>query len=146
MGYTHYWTSKEVSKEQFAEFVSVCKKLRGKLPKTTNTAGGYYLSDSVVIKGWDGTGKPQFDQKGVGFNGDAADDLDHETFLITPEPRDSFCKTARKPYDLLVTACLIAAYEILKYDVSSDGKMTDWKAAFDYYKEVTGVESKLIIK
>jgi len=134
MGYTHYWTPKEVSKEQFAEFVSVCKKLNKNLPK------------DILIKGWNGTGKPQFDQYGVGFNGDASEDLDHETFLITPEPSDSFCKTARKPYDLLVSACLIAAYEILKYDVSSDGKMTDWKAAFDYYKEVTGVESKLIIK
>jgi len=134
MGYTHYWTPKEVSKEQFAEFLSVCKKLRKNLSK------------DILIKGWDGTGRPQFDQKGVGFNGDATEDLDHETFLITPEPTDNFCKTARKPYDLLVSACLIAAYEILKYDVSSDGKMTDWKPAFDYYKEVTGVESKLIIK
>ena len=58
----------------------------------------------------------------------------HETLYISIDEFDwSFCKTARKPYDLLVCACLIATHEILGYDVSSDGDLEDWKPAINFY-------------
>ena len=50
----------------------------------------------------------------------------------------NFCKTARKPYDLLVCACLIAAKKELNYEVHSDGKKEDWQPAIDFYNKVTG--------
>ena len=42
----------------------------------------------------------------------------------------SFCKTACKPYDKFVTACLIYAKLIFGKDVriSSDGDIADWQA------------------
>lgn len=62
------------------------------------------------------------------------EELDHETLLIQYGfNRWDFCKTARKPYDLLVCACLIAATDYLGYDVSSDGRFKNWKPAIDFY-------------
>lgn len=71
-------------------------------------------------------------------------DLGHETFVLQRKQwRDkygentgntlfSFCKTARKPYDLMVTACLILYKYYFKQDVEigSDGDEEDWREAF----------------
>lgn len=67
----------------------------------------------------------------------AHDEYSHETFLFTRVIGDDtfmFCKTARKPYDLLVQACLIAAVALLPEveRVSSDGNLDEWKAALEY--------------
>lgn len=71
-----------------------------------------------------------------------ADCYGHETFAITKRVEKgsdgfSFCKTARKPYDLIVQACLIAAVALLpelSY-VASDGDRSDWEAAFEYVRK-----------
>lgn len=136
MGYTHYWTPKKSTKEEFKKFSDTCKKLHKNLPKTSNTAGGYHSKTELKIFGGSGEGKPQFTTKEVCFNGDEANNLDHETFYIGLTHNEwTFCKTARKPYDLLVCACLLAARDILKFDVSSDGDFEDWKPAIDFYVE-----------
>ena len=66
----------------------------------------------------------------------------HETFHIKrkEEIRDyqktegakeafNFCKTARKPYDKYIVACLIIAKSIFGKDIkiSSDGELEDWQ-------------------
>lgn len=136
MGYTHYWTPKKHTKEQFKEFSKTCKELHKNLPKFSNTAGGYSSNIELKVFGGSGKGRPQFTSKVVCFNGDAINDLDHETFYIGENYFEwTFCKTARKPYDLLVCACLLAAREILKFDVSTDGTFEDWKPAIDFYVE-----------
>jgi hypothetical protein len=141
MGYTHYWTPKNSTKEQFKKFSNTCKELHKNLPDTTDTAGGYHSDDEVKICGGDGKGKPKFTSKEVCFNGDGKNDLDHETFYIALDYFDwTFCKTARKPYDLLVCACLLAARDILKFDVSSDGDFEDWKPAIDFYVDTIYTE------
>ena len=134
MGYTHYWTPKEAAPEKWNEFVAACKKLNKSLPQTSETAGGFHKDDMIVIRGWDGTGRPLFNKNVISFNGDSGRDLDHETFHIEAKRNNwSFCKTARKPYDLLVCACLIAAHEILDFEVKSDGGLEDWQPAIDFY-------------
>lgn len=130
MGYTHYWNiQKEPSEKKFSEFSKACKKLHDALPETTDSAGGYYSENPIVIVnglGEEGT-NPEFDADCVYFNG--VDDLGHETFMIDRTPGGNFCKTARKPYDLLVVACLIAASQMLEtFTFSSDGFT-------DYYNE-----------
>ena len=150
MGYTHYWTPKaENTKEEFKEFSKACKKLHDELPKTTDTAGGYCSDDPLEIRGGRGDGEPVFTADAVYFNGNAERDLDHETFYIERTNEDSlwnFCKTARKPYDLLVVACLLAAVDFLDYTFSSDG-FTDYKGvksvddlmpALKFYNKVMG--------
>lgn len=81
------------------------------------------MEDPLQIASGNGKGKPVFDGVMVDFNGrDGEKDLGHETFRIEKHRQDwDFCKTARKPYDLLVVACLIAAWQILDYRFTSDG-------------------------
>jgi hypothetical protein len=153
MGYTHYWIPKESTKEDFQKFSAACKKLHDSLPKTTDTAGGYSSDDPLEIRGGMGEGTPAFTPELVWFNGNAERDLDHETFVIDHTDNDSnFCKTARKPYDLLVVACLLAAVDILDYRFSSDGftdyfdernsvkihECDDLLPALKYYNKVMG--------
>jgi len=72
--------------------------------------------------------------------------LDHETFVIqrkypkdnrsytTPNEYFAFCKTARKPYDLMVCAVLIL-YKLHFQDrvsVCSDGDFEDWAPALNF--------------
>ena len=66
-----------------------------------------------------------------GINVNGKGDLSHEPFTLREhfnQNEPDFCKTARKPYDLVVVACLA----ILKHhlgdnvNVSSDGDSTNW--------------------
>jgi hypothetical protein len=145
MGYTHYWTNKPRTEKSWKSFTAACKKLHKNLPKTTDTAGGYHEDDPLEIAGGLGEGKPLFNKNMVWFNGkDDERDLGHETFCVqnTEHKADwSFCKTARKPYDLLVVACLIAGWQndILRF--SSDGfnqneTCNDLQPAIDFYNEI----------
>lgn len=48
---------------------------------------------------------------GIHLNGS---EKSHETFMLGPESRrePTFCKTARKPYDLVATAILLRAWQL----------------------------------
>lgn len=80
------------------------------------------------------------------FNGDEKQGLDHETFAIKwyahQGKADDFCKTARKPYDLLVCFSLLAfkaAFHDYKvFHFSSDGDNSDWEEAKDLFTRITG--------
>jgi len=120
--YTHYWTPNLVTEKEWEPFLEAVNQLVKALPSRIKICGG------------DGTGKPTFNKEMIYFNGDATHDLDHETFLIEPKKKEwDFCKTAHKPYDLLVCAVLIAAHEHLGYEVSSDGDLDEWYEAIDFY-------------
>lgn len=110
-------------------------------------AGGYHDEDPCIIKGPMGTGLPIFLQNEIAFNGDESKHLDHESFYITWNNKDEdgedlygFCKTARKPYDILVCMSLLALEESFNdpkvFSFSSDGDDTDWYRARDLYKEI----------
>jgi hypothetical protein len=96
----------------------------------------------LEIAGWNGKGKPVFNTRQVRFNGKG--ELNHETFAITSTDginEGQFCKTNRKPYDLLVVACLIAAWKLLDYRFGSDafcqdGTSEDLREGLEYYKKV----------
>lgn len=82
----------------------------------------------------------------VWFNGDEKKGLDHETFDIKWYPSggevNDFCKTARKPYDLLVCVSLLAFKKTFDnpdvFTISSDGDNSDWVVAKDLYTIITG--------
>jgi hypothetical protein len=147
MGYTHYWRRKVDLSLGWSSFLKDVIKVYKNLPLHTDSAGGYYKDSPLKIGNWDGKGKPAFNSKEIRFNG-AGKDLDHETFsfprIRKKEKFDSkpengmffdFCKTAEKPYDLLVTACLLLAQKHFgnKIIVSSDGDMNgqEWQPARD---------------
>ena len=134
MGYTHYWTPKVSTAEDFKKFAATCKELHDALPEKTESAGGYHGDDELVIKGGLGEDEPIFSDEMVWFNGDAEKGLDHETFALSHKDADwEFCKTARKPYDLLVCACLLAAHDILGYEITSDGGLDEWQEGISLY-------------
>ena len=154
MGYTNYFKpTRQVSDKEFNKFVTACRKLHKNLPEKTNMAGGYYEDHPLEIANGNGTGKPEFKKTHVCFNG-KGEELSHETFYIdaeNSEPLFNFCKTARKPYDLLVVACLIAAWQFIDYRFSSDG-FTDYNGkkhiknlqpAVDFYNEVMKPETPI---
>ena len=72
--------------------------------------------------------EPRFDLSSVSFNG--VGEMGHESFIIFQDNKGfNFCKTNHKPYDALVTACLILAdYHFGdSFKISSDGSYTDWE-------------------
>ena len=92
-----------------------------------------YESDSI-------SQLPHVGSQMVHFNGKGEDG--HETFILerVTEIKDyqkaegaktafNFCKTARKPYDKYVVACLIIAKSIFGKDItiSSDGELDEWQ-------------------
>ena len=150
MGYSHYWNN-EGHKDDEANFLKVvaeAKAMYAVLPEKTDTAGGYHANDPLKLCGGQGDGEPQFEERVICFNGDAELDLDLETFYVTPQPcHNKFCKTARKPYDLMVCAVLLSMKKhLVNFNFSSDGISNypslyggkDWGPAKEFYQKVCG--------
>jgi hypothetical protein len=146
------------------KLVNDMRFLHKHMPPTTETAGGYCKDDPLVLTGCYRFKAPQFNKDMIWFNGGGKclrhktidergesswedtvkNDLGHETFAVhrtahernhgKGEPVFACCKTARKPYDLMVCACLI----LLKHhfgkqvEVCSDGDEDDWAEAFKF--------------
>ena len=117
MGYTHYWDFNptkiefEKTRQTFKKVADEVNKMHNTLPSFSESAGGCYKNEPIVIKGGSGEGKPIINDSNFWFNGDGSNNLDHETFCIDVMQSDdkwNFCKTARKPYDLLVCCTLIS--------------------------------------
>ena len=97
------------------------------------------LASKVELAGYGGTGDPVLSTTEIGFNGKGEDDS-HETFLIKRgQDGFQFCKTAQKPYDIVVCAALIILrHRIRTFRVSSDGGPDDWADAIKLCQDVLG--------
>ena len=168
MGYTHHWEQYEsIPLEDWEPFIQDCKKLYKNMPDHSESSGGYHKDDPLYLSGCFKYKYPKFNKKWVYFNGSstppkdrkkdnsnykywAEDPLEHETFVLTREIEEneygetdgsmwSFCKTARKPYDLMVQAVLLLAKCHFKDRIrippddwnNSDGEYEDWIQAFE---------------
>lgn len=137
MGYTHYWTFKKPKRGDAAKTEELYQKAVKECAKIIRT----YYEANGGLSGYTAhtpTGK----YGGILVNG-KGDDA-HEDFVLREHFKQNFentdgfdfCKTARKPYDVVVTACLI----VLKHrlgdyiDVSSDGFHRDWLAGLELAK------------
>lgn len=153
MGYTHYWYS---SKEPYPAtkwdaLIKDVKYLAAHLPKESIKGEPIHIAGCFAYK------TAKFDKNKIHFNGsngnkrvhasvncwaDSPDtDAGHETFHLCRTWKPAFagettgfgcCKTARKPYDIVVCAVLILAHYHLGLTVSSDGEWdgeTEWKPA-----------------
>ena len=158
MGYTHYWyRPPTLAPGRFTPWVEDVKNLRNQLPATTTSGGGHYASHRLSVHGPDGCGDAVIGEDLVAFNGrnggrSSLDDLSHETFYVPQklEPESyqsldehgrvfSFCKTNRKPYDLLVTAALVALKNHFPWvKVLSDGQASDWVEGIALTQRVLG--------
>lgn len=143
MGYTHYWDLKNPTsktKQQFIDVMMDVEMIMNSLPKFSTSAGGHYKSYPLVLRNGLGEGVPVITSQEIIFNGDGSEGLDHETFIfsfVNPDDQSGFCKTARKPYDLVVCAVLISlANRVDGFECSSDGDWEDWEDCLKFYKEV----------
>jgi hypothetical protein len=115
MGYTHYWTQhRDFTPAKWRTITNDVKAIIKLASRTIQ------LADDL------GEGKPFFDAETIMFNG--IGDAGHETFAIDRESRGwSFCKTAEKPYDVVVVACLCYLNSIYSsHEITSDGYRSDW--------------------
>lgn len=153
MGYTHYWTF-EPNKVESTE------DLRKRFKRASRYVKGFVKfinankSEVYKICGGMGDGKPIINDTEIWFNGDRSQNLDHETFSIhwnRPNYHgkwNDFCKTARKPYDLVVCFTLLTFADIFPeaFTYSSDGNMEDeeWQRAVELYEAFTGKDVHML--
>lgn len=121
MGYTHYFPALKAT----ADVIADARKI--------------ITASSVTICGPDGQGLPILNEaEGIRLNGFEAAGEAYETFHLggTDEPPYpdmwTFCKTENRPYDVVVTAILIAAavrtLDATSGSVRSDGDWDNWAA------------------
>ena len=119
MSYSHYWEFKghiapkdlEDGENKFARAAELIRKAYNKV-----TEMGIEIADGM------GEGEPTISDSEVYFNGKG--DESYETFAIRDDDGEwNCCKTARRPYDLLVCVSLLAFKEAFGDDFSykSDG-------------------------
>lgn len=132
MGYTHYWSGCSPAPTDLVNLMEDARKI----VEAAQAQG-------VVICGGMGEGKPEIGERQIWLNGDASQSLDHETFMF-PTSSWAFCKTARKPYDLVVCSILLLAKYHLgdAVRISSDGDREDdeWGAAEAFVKSILGYD------
>ena len=139
MGYTHYWTiSLGDDEETWGRALEAGIKIA--------------LASPVPLRREYDEDAPPALGDGIRFNGVGEDG--HETFVIPANTVDGsaprypgqrtpgwdFCKTAQKPYDLIVVAVLatLTHYAPDSFSCSSDGWPTDWVDGVRFAREVTG--------
>lgn len=91
-------------------------------------------ASGISIKGPDGEGEPILTENTIALNGDEDEEDAHETFDLCRNAKKNggCCKTGYKTYDIVVTAILIRAAQLLgpeymdgggRGEISSD---TEW--------------------
>jgi len=124
MGYTHYYSFNVAPKgkasqveAKYKKAIQDCQKIVLAYSKEFGGLSGYSAHTKLGQYG------------GINFNGSREEG--HEDFILREhfsENGSNFCKTANKPYDLAVTACLIALKSRLGnlVEIDSDGRKSDF--------------------
>ena len=132
-GYTHYWRAGDGGFN-----ISEYKKALNEIRKIVK-------ANSKILAGGDGEGLPEI-SKDIVFNG-KGEEGSSETFYLPANPSKlgafNFTKTARRPYDIVVTACL----SVLKHfcpsiEVDSDGGSKGMTSGIKLAKKITGLDIK----
>jgi len=141
MGYTHYFPQdRSITDLEWSNIMAASEYLIAN-------------SDVPVLNDLNGDGDfviPMISTTEIRFNGIGDDS--HETFLITKDklPDYNFCKTAYKPYDVIVVAALLIAShytDTTGWDVNSDGDKKDWADGFALAKTaILAVEEKRVFE
>lgn len=147
MGYTNYYRVPIImDKEKFKTLSEELHTISGLLPHSKSA--GCNSKEVIILCGGDGTGNPEFTEDTICFNGDESKGLSHETFGFDRNNTRrativgsrnglvfDFCKTARKPYNLMVQLSMLRLkHHFPECEISSDGNYEDWKQARALYK------------
>ena len=146
MGYTHYWQFKAIPKGKAA---SIERKYKKALRDCQRIALAYHAACKELdqadfgLSGY--TAHTKVGQYG-GLKINGKGDLAHEDFImrehytqnLDPNLYFGFCKTARKPYDMVITACLTVLKAALGdlLIVNSDGGPSEWVRGVNYAETV----------
>lgn len=135
VGYTHYYSKVGVSRDDSLRFEMFSIGAR-RIIEYAITNDGIQIADAMgdILGGW------ECDKETVRFNGYGADS--HETFNWSIDSSGfGFTKTARKPYDDVVTACLIHLKDVYGdlVDIGSDGNWSEWRDGARLYNNATGM-------
>lgn len=151
MGYTHHWSNeKTIPVETWDKIITDCKYLASKLSEYDVHINGcfryknaQFSKSHIWFNGGDGGKRKKVKDSWEDVN---ENDLDHETFVLPRKPSSEFCKTARKPYDLMVCACLIIVkhyYPEINIRNGGDLGDTEWQDAFKFVEQyLPGVQQK----
>lgn len=138
MGYTHYFTKTAADRDDSLRFEMFARGARTIIEYAT-TYDNIQIADAM---GGD-LGKWEISDEVVAFNGYGADS--HESFHWDAKGSGfNFCKTAYKPYDAVVTACLIHLKDVYGdlVDIGSDGSWADWQDGARLYRNATGLTAE----
>jgi len=145
-GYTHYWEwharpDAAALHACIADMSRIVEARRGMLADREDRTGT--ASVFLVLGTFGDAGDPVPD---IAFNGIGDDGHEPFAFPLAPftvdRPEFQFVKTEAKPYDEVVTACLIVARDYFRPEVltiASDGTWEpDWAAGAALYEHVLG--------
>ena len=150
MGYTHYlYRPLEIDNfDKIVQYVESCYQTVQR------------MEIDIVGESGDPNSKPEFSSERIWFNGSEEQTPDgdgaHEPLLIDRifklqewKKQDesgnyfTFCKTAGKPYDVLVMASyLITKYYDPRCTVASDGEKDDWEIAIEIAAQNMGIKAQ----
>lgn len=145
MGYTHYWTNKDISLKAWRAITNDVRKL---IAASLVPLAREYDEPSTP---------PEVTDERIFLNG--VGDDGYETFVLTraADIDCPFCKTDRRPYDKIVCAILIVAnhHAPKRITVESDGGMSsfvadypgphneEWDVALAFVRQTLGAEYRL---
>jgi hypothetical protein len=139
MGYTHYWSFRKAPKGKATQTEAAYQKAIYECSKVIR----YYSETFGGLSGFNAHCAPKL-YGGIKLNGSnrvgSCEDFIMREHYSKNE--SDFCKTARLPYDTVVTACLI----VLKHrlgdliDVSSKGRQDDWNDGLILARKVLGLK------
>lgn len=138
MGYTHYWSFTAPKRGETAKI----EKAYQKAIKECATIARTYYKANGGLSGFSAHTEPG-KYGGLKING-KGDDM-HEDFIMREHFKQNlepdnwhFCKTARKPYDIVVVACLIVLEYRLpgNFRADSDGYTDDWQDGLELAQRV----------
>jgi hypothetical protein len=135
MGYTHYYSKVDSSRDDALRFEMFSIGAR-RIIEYATTYDGIQIADGMGEQ----LGQWQCTNETVWFNGYGPDS--HETFNWSIDSSGfGFTKTARKPYDAVVTACLIHLKDIYGdlVSIGSDGDWSEWQDGARLYRNATGL-------
>lgn len=150
MGYTHYFEKKkDIPESQWKVLCEKVSQVFQMLPDLDYIDDDYKGFPIVICDGWGvqriTDAKELFavrnGKRFIVFNGDASNNLEHDTFVLRQEgkqsDRERFCKTEIKPYDGFVVAVLILLHNLCPncYVIKSDGKEDDWKPVLQWLNQ-----------
>lgn len=142
--YTHYYGTKDIKEYNYKNeelmYQIAIKRCNEIIQYYNQTVKSIDPKHPDRLSGYSAHTKSEY--LGIEVNG--TQENGHETFVLPYHLNGlssfQFCKTARKPYDVVVVACLIVLdYYVSCIEVTSDGISADWLDGLNLARAATNI-------